>query len=244
MQIPPLFIQPIRPLPRAGTRFGRVPWFEVLVRPSDDTPDAFIRRHYLAGSSFAIDIGIISSALPRFRAEHHYSLNVSVMALADRNFLPNFLDLLHRHQVLPKYVVLELVGRDLADSSAWRSAFTTIHYLVDVAGVTMAIDDIGPDETWASYDLFRYVKLDVSMTRLLLQGRQTDSMTELFRARSNSLEIVCEGIETSIAMSQLEKLVDVAYWQGFYAEGEPAPFRPNAEQPQRQMPTPLVAASR
>lgn len=225
-----VYVQPIRSLASLHATDVREPWSEVLLRGPFVSPEPFVAALYDAGLSVELDLAVLNLAVPRFRPGFHYSVNVSIASLAQRPFVSELLDLLHRFNVSPTHLVLELVERQRAESGDWAAALESIHYLRRHFGMAVAIDDIEPEEIYVHYAPFRYVKLSAAMTASMIRGEVPPSITGLLRYDDSPVDLVAEGVESAADLQQIKAcLPRLAYWQGFHLNGRPAPFRPLAE---------------
>lgn len=225
-----VYVQPIRSLAPMRANGVREPWYEVLLRGPFISPEPFVAGHYEAGRSVELDLAVLNLAVPRFRPTQHYSVNVSVMSLARKDFVSALLDLLHRCDVSPTHLVLELVARQSADERAWGPALDAIHYLKKHFGLMVAIDDIEPDEVYVHYAPFRYVKLSTELTAAMIAGECPAAVAGVLRYDDSMVELIAEGVESAEALAQIRaKIPRLAYWQGYHLNGRPAPFRPTVE---------------
>jgi len=222
-----LVTQPIRPVERAGARFTRLPWSEVLMRPIDGTPpDQYVARAYAAGKAVELDMAVVRAAFPRMRRHCHYSINLALESLATPSFVAGLVRLLADRP--PNRLVIEIVEREQASSSTWTRAATALADLRANGALAVALDDLAEHEPWQLIQLrglIDVVKFDCRATATMLATRTLAPLAvDLLRALGGNPEIVAEGIEDAAAFAALRTVgpTPVAYWQGFYDGGIPA----------------------
>lgn len=181
---------------------------EALSRWTDEdgnevNPDVFVKIAEESGFVERITRSVLRHTLHDFaktlnsRPGFRVSINVTAADLVDPTFLPMLHESLSRAKVKPESVVIEITERSAADSEV---AMETIRNLRRM-GHSIHIDDFGTG--YSNLDKLLYlfadtIKIDKAFTRVI----GTESLAVailpqiLAMARSLSLEVVVEGVET------------------------------------------------
>lgn len=145
------------------------------------------------------------------------SVNVSAVQIHQKNFLAVIKSVLNDFNVDPQYIELELT-----ESLLMHKIEDTLNTLnqIKALGVSLAIDDFGTGFSSLSY-LRRFpisrLKIDQSFVRDIESTPANESITRaiIAMAKSLSLEIIAEGIETINEKSALENM-GCPEGQGYY----------------------------
>ncbi|BCJ27969.1 putative bifunctional diguanylate cyclase/phosphodiesterase [Actinocatenispora sera] len=145
------------------------------------------------------------------------AVNLSPRTLVDPVFPSYLQELLTEYDVPPELLTLEITeDRNFSDTDR---PLPTLRRLRDT-GVRLSVDDFGTGYSSLSY-LRRLPVQEVKIDRTFVQGMATDdgdyaivrAVVDL--ARHFGLEVVAEGVESELALSQLEEMgCDIG--QGFY----------------------------
>ena len=151
------------------------------------------------------------------------SVNVSPRQLHDPNFLDDVRAILHRHELAPERLRLEITESVLVDDIMPR-----VLAELQNMGIGVAIDDFGTGYSSLSY-LHRLpvdvVKIDRAFLAPVLTADDRAPVVEaaLALARSLDLAVVAEGVETPAHVAMLVRLGCLRA-QGYFF-GRPAPQR-------------------
>jgi diguanylate cyclase (GGDEF)-like protein len=126
------------------------------------------------------------------------SINVSALQLRDPNFPADVLDSLHRNDIHPGYLQLEITETTVAQN---RDTAITILNNLRNSGVQVAIDDFGTGYSSLSYlqDLpFDRIKIDKSFIELIGVGGNSEKICRTIIKMAHELgkEAIAEGVET------------------------------------------------
>ncbi len=214
--------QPIVDLP---TR--RIVGAEALARWTDEegnevSPDIFVRIAESLGFVGGITKLVLRRALQDFEsafrthAKFRLSLNVAGADLVDPKFLPMLEESLKRANVKPEKVVIEITERSATTGDA---AMDTIRCLSRNKH-SIHIDDFGTGQSNLDKLMYLFadtIKIDRTFTKVI----GTDSVTIailapiLAMARSLSLEVIVEGIETEYQADYFFRTKQKLYGQGW-----------------------------
>lgn len=144
------------------------------------------------------------------------TINVSAWQLVDTNF-PNLLrEMIHRHQVEPSWLEIELTERVLIEEAA---TVGRVLAAVRRIGVRISLDDFGTGYSSLSY-LTRFdldtLKIDRSFITNIEQDARSAALvrTVIGMGLSLDMELVAEGVETEGQASLLRSL-GCRYLQGY-----------------------------
>lgn len=154
----------------------------------------------------------------------HLSVNLSPHQLADPQLAATVAALLHRHDVPPCQLTLELTESSLnIDDTTFEASLSSLHDL----GVRLSVDDFGTG-TSGLYRLSRLpfdeVKVDRNFVGRMLTHAPDRRITEAIVALAASLglRVVAEGIETR-AQARAIAALEVPHAQGYlWAHPQPA----------------------
>jgi len=126
------------------------------------------------------------------------SINVSARQLRDANFAADVLDSLHRNNIHPGYLQLEITETTVAQN---RDTAITILNSLRESGVQVAIDDFGTGYSSLSYlqELpFDRIKIDKSFIDLIGAGGNSEKICRTIIKMAHELgkEAIAEGVET------------------------------------------------
>jgi diguanylate cyclase (GGDEF)-like protein len=126
------------------------------------------------------------------------SINVSARQLRDPNFAASVLDSLHRHEIHPGYLQLEITETTVAQN---RDTAITILNSLRETGIQVAIDDFGTGYSSLSYlqELpFDRIKIDKSFIDLIGAGGNSEKICRTIIKMAHELgkEAIAEGVET------------------------------------------------
>lgn len=126
------------------------------------------------------------------------SINVSARQLRDPGFTSDVLDALHRNEIHPGYLQLEITETTVAQN---RDTAITILNSLRASGIQVAIDDFGTGYSSLSYlqDLpFDRIKIDKSFIDLIGAGGNSEKICRTIIKMAHELgkEAIAEGVET------------------------------------------------
>jgi diguanylate cyclase (GGDEF)-like protein len=145
------------------------------------------------------------------------SINVSARQLREGNFASDVLDALHRHDIHPGYLQLEITETAVAENP--DAAINILNVLRD-AGVQVAIDDFGTGYSSLSYLQqmpFDLIKIDKSFIDMIGAGGSSENICRTIIKMAHELgkKSIAEGVETS---EQADFLIENGcdYVQGYF----------------------------
>ena len=208
--------------------------FEVLLRLKDTEgraiyPDEFIPAAERMGLIRQVDEWVMEHAVHKLAQEISagnelsFSINVSAPTLQSGNFPETLIDLIHKYQVDPGHIVVELT--ETAYIENFQMVLTNLEQ-ISKAGVLVALDDFGVGFSSFSYLKklpLSYVKLDGSYIKDLENNRDNQVFVESLTNMVNAfgMQTIAEFVEDVETLNKLEEL-GVAYAQGYYI-GRPSP---------------------
>jgi diguanylate cyclase (GGDEF)-like protein len=220
--------------PKLDLKTGRIVGTEGLVRWQHKqfgllTPVEFIELSELSGlilplTRYLLELGIAQAAAWRAEGfEIAVAINLSVRNFFDQG-LPEFIkDLLDRHRLPGKFLVLEITEREvMSDRALARDALSSFREL----GVKISVDDFGTG--FSSLSQLQMlpideIKIDASFVKNMLTNQQdaviVRSIIDL--GHNLGLEVVAEGAETPDELNALREM-GADRLQG-YVIGKPMP---------------------
>lgn len=224
------FFQPILSL-KNGSTIG----FEVLNRPESTslfpTTEQFYDYVGKSNESFKVECFLRNLSLERFAHQvketigHNNQLvfiNIQTQVLADPSYRSGItLELLARHHLSPKQIVLELTEKESVTNYEQFEKMIQ-HYREQ--GFRIAIDDAGTGYNSLKTLVYlkpEFIKIDKSLIRNIHKHSEKQHLVELlfeFASQENT-EIIAEGIETIEELIFLKNL-GIHMGQG-YALGRP-----------------------
>ena len=185
-------------------------------------PDVFIPIAEEAGLVPQITLAILEvtlhdlGALLRDRAQLYININLAPEDLTDDNFAGQLTDRLQRNEVSASSLKLEITERSMVNTEQSRKLIRDFRKL----GHKVAVDDFGTGYSSLAYlESFELDTLKIDKSFVVAIG--TEAVTNhvighmIDMAKSLSLDIVAEGIETEQQASWLIEQ-GVEYGQGYY----------------------------
>lgn len=219
-----VFYQPI-----FSTRENRFVSAEALVRMRDEDgrmipPGEFIQIAEKNG--MIIRLGeIVFENVCRFIKENeiiqygveYIEVNLSVVQCAYANLAEDFIRIMERYEIPPRYINLEIT--ESASLGAKGILLDNMKCLINY-GVEFSLDDFGTGQSNLNYIVdmpVEIVKFDRDMTNAYFENKKAKYVMSaaMHMIHGMDLEIVSEGIETE---EQFESMRDlgIQYIQGFY----------------------------
>ena len=188
------------------------------------TPGAFIDQAEQAGVLPAIDMimfekGLkdISDNLKRGRRVIPCSFNFSLYEFFSHNFLDTVLEIIHRYNVPPKYIEIEIT-----ETTSQVNQFISLSVIKKLKemGIRVLMDDYGTG--YSQIDNlkkipFDAIKIDKSFTDFILTDEKTKSIVKFLieLGHINDMEVIIEGVEKKEQVDVLRRMhIDTI--QGFY----------------------------
>lgn len=203
---------------------GRVLGFEGLIRPTGEAPfpdaGSLFSAAETVGRTVELDaacFNVVATAAQRVPVDQVLSLNLSPRTVEAHDFsVPAVLELLARHSIDPRRLILELTEREAVyDVGRLRANLSDLQK----AGIRIAADDVGAGN--AGLQLLSQVRFDIVKIDLLLvqQGAQRASSRAVLRSLRDlacrwEAFVVAEGIETSEQLRVVREL-GVTAGQGY-----------------------------
>ncbi len=199
----------------------RLAGFEALARWTHPTrgaisPGVFIALAEETGCIEALTAWAIDEAVRQHAQWHHEApaaglvmhVNVSGKDLARPQFVPHVRDVLQRHGLPPRLLVLEITESTLMEHR--DQALQALSELCEL-GVKVGIDDFGTGYSSLAYLStlpFDCLKIDRSFVIGMDKSRQNQEIvrTVISLGRSLNKEVVAEGIETADQLRRLRQL--------------------------------------
>ncbi len=214
--------------PMLDLRSGAVSGAEVLVRWRHPelglvAPGEFIPLAEQMGAIHPLTLWVLETALARLRAwrregiEMVLSVNLSAHCLQDASLPATVESLLHRHEIPPGALQLEITESALMhDLDRARDMLGRFHTL----GVHLAIDDFGTGFSSLAYLRrlsFDELKIDKSFVRDMCSDPNDASIVRAVIDLAHNLgcRVVAEGVEDDRTLARLREL-DCDRVQGFY----------------------------
>jgi EAL domain-containing protein (putative c-di-GMP-specific phosphodiesterase class I) len=145
------------------------------------------------------------------------AVNLSVIQIRDRDFLPRVTELIHSYGIPHGYLEFEMTESILLNES--HRSIEIIKQL-KLLGIKLSIDDFGTG--YSSFDYIRKLPLDkIKIDKSFIKDIPDDASsttivkTILTMAEEMQLEVVAEGVET-IGQIQFLEQHHCQYFQGFY----------------------------
>ncbi|WP_371824774.1 EAL domain-containing protein [Marinobacter sp. MDS2] len=224
-----LNFQPIYAIEEAS-----VSHYEVLLRLKDTDgnavyPSDFIPAAERMGLIRLVDEWVLDSAVEKLAKDHQngasytFSINISAPTLQSADFPKVLSSLLKKHQVAPRYIVVELT--ETAYIENFQMVLSNLQKISE-AGVLVALDDFGVGFSSFSYLKklpLSYVKLDGSYILDLEKNPDNQVFVESLTNMVNAfgMKTIAEFVEDAATLKKLHEL-GVAYAQGYYI-GKPLP---------------------
>ncbi len=143
------------------------------------------------------------------------AINLSARQVAQRDFAASVEEVIARTGLDPVHLRLEITESVLVDESA--TAIASLEKLNDL-GVRLVLDDFGTGYSSLAYlnrFPFHALKIDRSFVDALGIEQEATAIVEAIvgMARALSLEVIAEGVESEVQLSELQRL-DCDYAQG------------------------------
>jgi EAL domain-containing protein (putative c-di-GMP-specific phosphodiesterase class I) len=205
--------------PQIDVRTGRTLGVEALVRWAHPVrglvgPVDFLPLAEVHGLMGAVTDAVLAQAVAQAAAwrrdglDLRVSVNLSASNLLDTGLPGRVADLLHRHDVPPSVLVLEVTESVLLSDSERSLAVVAA---LDELGATVSIDDFGTG--WSSLTYLRELplgelKLDRSFTADLLTDPRAAAIvaSTIALAHDLGLRVVAEGVEQEATLARLQLL--------------------------------------
>jgi EAL domain-containing protein (putative c-di-GMP-specific phosphodiesterase class I)/GGDEF domain-containing protein len=212
--------------PRVDLRTGACVGVEALLRWShpllgEVSPAEFIPLAEKTSLMSALTDWVMDHALKQLATWERagiilgISINVSVLNLEQRGFVPRYISLLRTHGIEPKRVELEVTESALTANA--KLVTENLRKVADMGSI-VAIDDFGTGyNNLSKLQLYSatVLKIDQSLVRRVLDNQYTRTLVEGVIALAQKLDyrVVAEGVETQ------EIYEAVAGWQCDEAQG-------------------------
>lgn len=184
----------------------------------------------------------IDSELSQGRNPAPISVNVSRVNLYNPDFMDSLIDLIHRYQIPPHYLNLELTESVFSEDAELIQR--AVNYLHD-AGFTILMDDFGSG--YSSLNILKDVDLDVLKIdmKFFSKGNTAEKGAKIIEAvirmaESLDMMVIAEGVEEK---HQVDFLNDLGcdYIQGYYfgrpmSQDQYEKLTNHEEEEQRDMP--------
>jgi diguanylate cyclase (GGDEF)-like protein/PAS domain S-box-containing protein len=221
--------------PQLNLLTGNIIGAEALLRWTDPelgpvSPGAFIPLAEETGYIITLGAWVLEQAVQQAARWQQagmalvVSVNVSALEFCQPDFIDRLKELLHKYQLLPALLELELT-----ESILLQSAQEAADRLATVAhlGVALAIDDFGTGYSSLAYLKklpIDKLKVDQSFVRGLPhdQGDLAIVSAIIHMGRALRMEVVAEGVETPAQRAILQDL-QCDYYQGFLCSPALAP---------------------
>jgi len=223
--------------PQYDVKKKEIVGMEALLRWNHPTrgqlsPDEFIDIAEDTGVIEPVGDWVLSKAcecLSELRARGHtgmrVSVNLSARQFSQSNLHQTIVDILHRTQIPPSALELELTESSLLEDAG--QSIDTLKTLREI-GVELSIDDFGTG--YSSLSRLRRlplsrIKIDKSFVFGLPNNQDDCSITRAIvsMAHDLGLEVVSEGVETKAQAEFLDQ-INCDLLQGYYL-GRPMPFK-------------------
>ncbi|TAK92375.1 MAG: EAL domain-containing protein [Burkholderiaceae bacterium] len=224
-----LFYQPV-----VVTGNGTIHHYEALLRMTGDDgemilPGEFIDVAETCGLISQIDFRVVQLAcheLGRWRRQNRsvtLGINLSAQTLDVPGFVPFVTTQIERYQLNPAQLNFEITERSaVANMEPAQRMMREMQKL----GCTFALDDFGIGfSSWLYLKQLplNYLKLDSSLTRLLVDQQEDRAFVKAINEMSHALGLrtIAEAVENAATLEILQSF-DVDMVQGYYL-GKPAP---------------------
>lgn len=148
---------------------------------------------------------------------HYIEVNLSVVQCAYENLAQDYINIMERYGVDPRYINLEIT--ESASTNAKKTLLGNMENLMEY-GVHFSLDDFGTGQSNLNYIVdmpVDIVKFDRSMTNSYFENGKAKYVMEaaIHMIHGMNLEIVSEGIETKEQYQTMEDL-GISHIQGYY----------------------------
>ena len=148
---------------------------------------------------------------------HCIDVNLSVIQCSYQSLAQEFIEIMEKYQVNPKYINLEIT--ETASVSAKQRLLENMKRLMDY-GVVFSLDDFGTGQSNLDYMLdmpVSTIKFDRELINAYFESSKAKYILEavLQMIQGMNLQTISEGIETKEQLEMMEKL-GVDYIQGYY----------------------------
>lgn len=207
--------------PRANVRDGTLSGVEALLRwhhPEwgDVEPSEFIPIAERTGQIVGIGNWVLEQALQewkrwseKFDLPPRVAVNVSARQLQDdSHFSDAVVALLRKHDVAGEALEIEITETMLVDHLQKRAATLSN---IKALGVSVALDDFGTGYSSLSY-LSRFIVDVIKVDKSFIRGLSVDTKdtaivhTVSILSRAMGIELVAEGVETTVQMNALRRM--------------------------------------
>lgn len=159
---------------------------------------------------------ITRNPLERFGMQY-IEINLSVIQCGYEHLAQDYIDIMERHKIDPKYINLEIT--ESASTNAKKTLLSNMEYLINY-GVHFSLDDFGTGQSNLNYIVdmpVDIIKFDRSMTNSYFENGKAKHVMEaaIHMIHGMNLEIVSEGIETKEQYQTMEDL-GISHIQGYY----------------------------
>jgi len=200
--------------------------WELLVRPQLDgrplDPASTVAWAEANGSAPELDLAIVAKAVTHMAAgSDRFCVNLSGLSVRTPGHARRLTAILAAAHVFPGRVVFEISERHALEPTG--HVRENLLYLRD-AGVGLAIDDFGAqcgNVSLLSIVDLKYMKADAALTRAVLSAdldrkrRLTSGLAGL--ADAAGAEIIFEGLETEMSVSEIRAIAPSGSWGQGYA---------------------------
>ncbi len=168
---------------------------------------------------------IVFERVCRFITEHplelygmqYIEINLSVIQCGDEHLARDYIDIMERYKIDPKYINLEIT--ESATTNAKKTLLGNMEDLMKY-GVRFSLDDFGTGQSNLNYIVdmpVDIIKFDRSMTNSYFENGKAKHVMEaaIHMIHGMNLEIVSEGIETKEQYQTMEDL-GISHIQGYY----------------------------
>ena len=147
----------------------------------------------------------------------YIEINLSVIQCGDEHLARDYIDIMERYKVDPKYINLEIT--ESASTNAKKTLLNNMDDLMNY-GVRFSLDDFGTGQSNLNYIVdmpVDIIKFDRSMTNSYFENGKAKHVMEaaIHMIHGMNLEIVSEGIETKEQYQTMEDL-GISHIQGYY----------------------------
>lgn len=148
---------------------------------------------------------------------HCIDVNLSVIQCSYQSLAQEFIEIMEKYQVNPKYINLEIT--ETASVNAKQRLLENMKRLMDY-GVIFSLDDFGTGQSNLDYMLdmpVNIIKFDRELINAYFESSKAKYILEavLQMIQGMNLQTISEGIETKEQLDMMEKL-GVDYIQGYY----------------------------